>query len=94
VSEYYKIKYTTGGDTNRIRSVIVSCINEEVAIASFKMAFGGHSPSIVSIAWIARPGSMTASCTSASSEDSGLRENELERGFLAHQVNSYAGFAW
>ena len=58
MSEYYKIKYTIHGDAAKIRSVIVSCVNEDVAMANFKMAFIGHSPSIVSIEWVPRPGSM------------------------------------
>ena len=60
MSEYYKIKYTIHGDAAKIRSVILSCVNEDAAADNFKMAFIGHSPSIVSIDWVPRPGSMVA----------------------------------
>lgn len=60
MSEYYKIKYTIQGDTTKIRSMILSCVNEDVAIANFKLAFIGQSPSIVSIDWVPRPGSVIA----------------------------------
>ena len=58
--EYYKIKYTIHGDDAKIRSVILSCVNEDAATANFKMAFIGQSASIVSIEWVPRPGSMVA----------------------------------
>ena len=59
--EYYKIKYIIHGDAAKIRSVILSCVNKDVAMANFKMAFIGHSPSIVSIERVPRPGSMVVS---------------------------------
>ena len=61
MSEYYKIKYTIHEDVAKIRSVIASGVNEDIAMANFKMAFIGHSPSIVSIEWVPRPGSMVVS---------------------------------
>lgn len=68
MSEYYKIRYTIHGDTAKIRSMILSCVNEDVAMANFKMAFIGQSPSIVSIDWVPRPGSMVAEALSTMEE--------------------------
>ena len=61
MKEYYKISYTIRGDTSNIRSVIFSCINEGVAMANFEVAFIGLSPSIVSIKWVPKPGSLVGS---------------------------------
>ena len=58
MSEYYKIKYTINGDVAKIRSMILSCVNEDVATDNFKMAFIEQSPSIVSIERVRKPGSM------------------------------------
>jgi len=60
MSEYYKIKYTIHGNAAKIRSMILSCVNEDAAVDNFKMAFIGQSPSIVSIEWVPRPGSVVA----------------------------------
>ena len=57
MSEYYKIKYTINGSA-KIRSVILSCVNADVATDNFKMTFNGQSPSIESIEWVRRRGSM------------------------------------
>ena len=65
---YYKIRYTIRGDTGKIRSVILSCINEDSALANFKVAFNGQSPSIVSIKWVPKPGSMVASVLASMAE--------------------------
>ena len=61
MSEYYKIKYTIHGDAAKSRSVILSCVNEDVATDNFKMAFIGQSTSIVSIEWVPKPGSKVVS---------------------------------
>ena len=57
MSEYYKIKYTINGNA-KIRSVILSCVNADVATENFKTAFNGQSPSIESIDWVRKRGSM------------------------------------
>ena len=61
MSEYYKIKYTINGDAAKIRSVLLSCVNADVATENFKMAFIGQSPSIESIEWVRKRGSMAVS---------------------------------
>ena len=74
--EYYKIKYTIDGDAAKIRSVILSCVNEDAATDNFKMAFIGHSPTIVSIEWVPRPGSMVASALAPMVEPAPMPESE------------------
>jgi len=68
MSEYYKIKYTIHGDAAKIRSVILSCVNEDVATDNFKMAFIEQSPSIVSIEWVRKRGSMVVSALAPTAE--------------------------
>ena len=68
MSEYYKIKYTIHGDDAKIRSVILSCVNEDVATDNFKMAFIGQSPSIESIEWVRKRGSMVVSALAPTAE--------------------------
>ena len=61
MSEYYKIKYTINGDATKIRSMILSCVNEDVAMDNFKTTFIGQSPSIESIELVRKRGSMAVS---------------------------------
>jgi len=75
MSEYYKIKYTIHGAA-KIRSTILSCVNEDVAMANFKMAFIGQSPSIVSIEWVPRPGSVVAAALAPMEEPVPMPEPE------------------
>jgi hypothetical protein len=74
MSEYYKIKYTIHGDAAKIRSVILSCVNADVATDNFKMAFIGQSPSIESIEWIRKRGSMVVSALALMEEPSPTAE--------------------
>ena len=76
MSEYYKIKYTIHGDAAKIRSVILSCVNADVATANFKMAFIGTSPSIESIEWIRKRGSMVVSALAPTAEPVPMPEPE------------------
>ena len=78
MSEYYKIKYTINGDAAKIRSVILSCVNEDVATDNFKMAFIEQSPSIVSIEWVRKRGSMAVSALAPTAELVPMPEPEPE----------------
>ena len=75
MSEYYKIRYTIHGAA-KIRSVILSCVNEDAAVDNFNMAFIGQSPSILSIKWVPRPVSMVASALALMEEPVRMPEPE------------------
>ena len=68
MSEYYKIKYTINGDAAKIRSMILSCVSEDVAMDNFKMTFIGQSPSIESIELVRKRGSMAVSAPAPTAE--------------------------
>ena len=70
MSEYYKIKYTINGDATKIRSVIMSCVNEDVATENFKMAFNGQSLSIESIEPVRKRSSKVVSALALMAERS------------------------
>ena len=73
MSEYYKIKYTINGNA-KIRSVILSCVNADVATDNFKMAFIGQSPSIESIEPVRKRGSMVLSAQALMEESAPTAE--------------------
>jgi hypothetical protein len=56
MDEYYKITYTVGKDANKVRSIIASGNNEDIATAKVLRALTGCTPSILSIELIANPG--------------------------------------
>ena len=56
VDEYFKIRYTIGNEANRVRSVITSGNNEDVAMANFLIALSACLPSILSVERVAHPG--------------------------------------
>jgi hypothetical protein len=54
MDEYFKIRYTIGNGANRVRSVIASGNNEDVAMAKFLIALTDCLPSILSVERIAK----------------------------------------
>lgn len=55
---YFRIKYTIGNESSRVRSVIASGTNEDVAMAKFLLALTDCLPSILSAERISKSDNM------------------------------------